>query len=92
MKRKEESIIKRTYLVENKSNILIAKRETSIYAGITIAQYFRNMEYNLNMITGRTSRWKEAIREILRCLAEMLVDAGIQLIFLVYKYKFMKEQ
>jgi hypothetical protein len=37
MKRKEESIIKRTYLVENKSNILIAKRETSIYAGIAIA-------------------------------------------------------
>jgi len=36
------------------------------------------MEYNLNMITGRTSRWKEALREILRCLAEMLVDAGIK--------------
>jgi hypothetical protein len=50
------------------------------------------MEYNLNMITGRTSRWKEALREILRCLAEMLVDADIQLIFLVYKHKFMKEQ
>ena len=89
MKRKEECIIKKTYLVENKSNMLIAKRETSIYTGITIAQYFRNMEYNLNMITGRTSKWKEALREILGCLAEMQV---IQLILLVYKHKFMKEQ
>jgi V-type H+-transporting ATPase subunit A len=64
VKGKEESIMKRTCLVANTSNMPVAAREASIYTGITIAEYFRDMGYNISMMADSTSRWAEALREI----------------------------
>lgn len=76
MKGKEESIMKRTCLVANTSNMPVAAREASIYTGITMAEYFRDMGYNVSMMADSTSRWAEALREISGRLAEMPADAG----------------
>ena len=76
VKGKEESIMKRTCLVANTSNMPVAAREASIYTGITIAEYFRDMGYNISMMADSTSRWAEALREISGRLAEMPADAG----------------
>jgi V-type H+-transporting ATPase subunit A len=83
MKGKEEPIMKRTCLVANTSNMPVAAREASIYTGklifivgITIAEYFRDMGYNVSMMADSTSRWAEALREISGRLAEMPADAG----------------
>jgi V-type H+-transporting ATPase subunit A len=72
----QESIMKRTTLVANTSNMPVAAREASIYTGITLAEYFRDMGLNVAMMADSTSRWAEALREISGRLAEMPADAG----------------
>jgi len=72
----DESIMKRTTLVANTSNMPVAAREASIYTGITLAEYFRDMGYNVSMMADSTSRWAEALREISGRLAEMPADSG----------------
>merc|ERR1719353_1676231 len=72
----EESIMKRTVLVANTSNMPVAAREASIYTGITLAEYYRDMGYNISMMADSTSRWAEALREISGRLAEMPADSG----------------
>ncbi|KAK2573626.1 V-type proton ATPase catalytic subunit A [Acropora cervicornis] len=71
-----ESIMKRTALVANTSNMPVAAREASIYTGITLSEYFRDMGYNVSMMADSTSRWAEALREISGRLAEMPADSG----------------
>ena len=73
---REESIMKRTTLVANTSNMPVAAREASIYTGITLAEYFRDMGYHFAMMGDSTSRWAEALREISGRLAEMPADSG----------------
>lgn len=72
----QESIMQRTVLVANTSNMPVAAREASIYTGITLAEYFRDMGYNVSMMADSTSRWAEALREISGRLAEMPADSG----------------
>jgi len=66
----------RTALVANTSNMPVAAREASIYTGITLAEYFRDMGYNISMMADSTSRWAEALREISGRLAEMPAESG----------------
>merc|ERR1719504_65721 len=73
---KVESIMKRTTLVANTSNMPVAAREASIYTGITIAEYMRDMGMDVSMMADSTSRWAEALREISGRLAEMPADSG----------------
>jgi V-type H+-transporting ATPase subunit A len=73
---KEYDIMQRTCLVANTSNMPVAAREASIYTGITLAEYFRDMGYDVSMMADSTSRWAEALREISGRLAEMPADAG----------------
>merc|ERR1711907_620636 len=73
---KEEAIMQRTTLVANTSNMPVAAREASIYTGVTTAEYFRDMGYNVAMMADSTSRWAEALREISGRLAEMPADSG----------------
>lgn len=73
---KKESIMKRTALVANTSNMPVAAREASIYTGITLSEYFRDMGFNVSMMADSTSRWAEALREISGRLAEMPADSG----------------
>jgi len=63
-------------LVANTSNMPVAAREASIYTGITLSEYFRDMGYNVTMMADSTSRWAEALREISGRLAEMPADSG----------------
>ena len=72
----KHSIMKRTCLVANTSNMPVAAREASIYTGITLAEYFRDMGYDVAMMADSTSRWAEALREISGRLAEMPADQG----------------
>ena len=72
----KHSIMQRTCLVANTSNMPVAAREASIYTGITLAEYFRDMGKNVAMMADSTSRWAEALREISGRLAEMPADAG----------------
>jgi V-type H+-transporting ATPase subunit A len=73
---KDQDIMQRTCLVANTSNMPVAAREASIYTGITLAEYFRDMGFNVAMMADSTSRWAEALREISGRLAEMPADAG----------------
>ena len=73
---KEYDIMQRTCLVANTSNMPVAAREASIYTGITLAEYFRDMGFNVSMMADSTSRWAEALREISGRLAEMPADMG----------------
>ncbi|ORZ30737.1 ATP synthase alpha/beta family, nucleotide-binding domain-domain-containing protein [Catenaria anguillulae PL171] len=73
---KRESIMKRTTLVANTSNMPVAAREASIYTGITLSEYFRDQGMNVAMMADSTSRWAEALREISGRLAEMPADSG----------------
>lgn len=73
---KEVNVMNRTALVANTSNMPVAAREASIYTGITLAEYFRDMGMNVAMMADSTSRWAEALREISGRLAEMPADAG----------------
>jgi V-type H+-transporting ATPase subunit A len=70
------SIMNRTSLVANTSNMPVAAREASIYTGITLAEYYRDQGYNVCMMGDSTSRWAEALREISGRLGEMPADAG----------------
>ncbi|EPR62978.1 putative vacuolar ATP synthase subunit A [Toxoplasma gondii RUB] len=72
----EEGIMQRTCLVANTSNMPVAAREASIYTGITLGEYFRDMGYHVAMMADSTSRWAEALREISGRLAEMPADSG----------------
>lgn len=72
----KHSIMQRTCLVANTSNMPVAAREASIYTGITLAEYFRDMGKNVAMMADSTSRWAEALREISGRLAEMPADSG----------------
>jgi len=73
---REVGIMKRTCLVANTSNMPVAAREASIYTGITLAEYYRDMGMNVAMMADSTSRWAEALREISGRLGEMPADAG----------------
>lgn len=72
----EFPIMQRTCLVANTSNMPVAAREASIYTGITIAEYFRDMGYNIALMADSTSRWAEALREISGRLGEIPADEG----------------
>jgi len=61
----------RTVLVANTSNMPVAAREASVYTGVTIAEYFRDMGYDVSLMADSTSRWAEAMREISSRLEEM---------------------
>ncbi|MGT2666222.1 V-type ATP synthase subunit A [Streptococcus rifensis] len=71
-----QSIMARTVLIANTSNMPVAAREASIYTGITIAEYFRDMGYNVAIMADSTSRWAEALREMSGRLEEMPGDEG----------------
>lgn len=71
-----ESIMERTILIANTSNMPVAAREASIYTGITLGEYFRDMGYNVAMMADSTSRWAEALREMSGRLEEMPGDEG----------------
>lgn len=69
-------LMDRTVLIANTSNMPVAAREASIYTGITIAEYFRDMGYNVAVMADSTSRWAEALREISGRLEEMPAEEG----------------
>lgn len=71
-----ESLMARTILIANTSNMPVAAREASIYTGITIAEYFRDMGYSVAIMADSTSRWAEALREMSGRLEEMPGDEG----------------
>lgn len=71
-----ESLMKRTVLIANTSNMPVAAREASIYTGITIAEYYRDMGYSVALMADSTSRWAEALREMSGRLEEMPGDEG----------------
>jgi len=71
-----EPLIRRTVLVANTSNMPVAAREASIYTGITIAEYYRDMGYDVALMADSTSRWAEALREISGRLQEMPAEEG----------------
>jgi len=69
-------LMERTVLIANTSNMPVAAREASIYTGVTIAEYFRDMGYNVAVMADSTSRWAEALREISGRLEEMPAEEG----------------
>ncbi len=71
-----ESLMKRTVLIANTSDMPVAAREASIYTGITIAEYFRDMGYSVALLADSTSRWAEALREMSGRLEEMPGEEG----------------
>ena len=71
-----EPLMKRTVLIANTSDMPVAAREASIYTGITIAEYFRDMGYSVAIMADSTSRWAEALREMSGRLEEMPGDEG----------------
>ena len=71
-----KSLMERTVLIANTSNMPVAAREASIYTGITIAEYFRDMGYSVAIMADSTSRWAEALREMSGRLEEMPGDEG----------------
>ncbi len=71
-----KSIMNRTILIANTSNMPVTAREASIYTGITIAEYFRDMGYSVALMADSTSRWAEALRELAGRLEEMPAEEG----------------
>jgi V/A-type H+-transporting ATPase subunit A len=71
-----QAIMKRTVLIANTSNMPVAAREASIYTGMTIAEYYRDMGYHVAIMADSTSRWAEALREISGRLEEMPTEEG----------------
>src|SRR5690554_1734451 len=71
-----EPLMKRTVLIANTSDMPVAAREASIYVGITIAEYFRDMGYSVALMADSTSRWAEALREMSGRLEEMPGEEG----------------
>jgi V/A-type H+-transporting ATPase subunit A len=74
--RSNESIMKRTVLIANTSDMPVAAREASIYTGITIAEYYRDMGYDVAIMADSTSRWAEALREMSARLEELPGEEG----------------
>jgi V/A-type H+-transporting ATPase subunit A len=74
--RSSHSLMERTILVANTSNMPVAAREASIYTGVTLAEYYRDMGYDVAMMADSTSRWAEALREISGRLEEMPAEEG----------------
>jgi V/A-type H+-transporting ATPase subunit A len=74
--RSGEPLMKRTVLIANTSNMPVAAREASVYTGITIAEYFRDMGFSVALMADSTSRWAEAMREISGRLEEMPGEEG----------------
>ena len=72
----KKSLMERTVLIANTSNMPVAAREASIYTGITIAEYYRDMGYHVAIMADSTSRWAEALREISGRLEEMPAEIG----------------
>jgi len=71
-----EPLMNRTILIANTSNMPVAAREASVYTGITLAEYYRDMGYNVALLADSTSRWAEALREISGRLEEMPGEEG----------------
>ncbi len=71
-----EPLMRRVVLIANTSNMPVAAREASVYTGVTIAEYFRDMGYSVAMMSDSTSRWAEAMREISTRLEEMPAEEG----------------
>lgn len=71
-----EPLMKRTVMIANTSNMPVAAREASVYTGITIAEYYRDMGYNVALMADSTSRWAEAMREMSGRLEEMPGEEG----------------
>ena len=69
-------LLERTVLIANTSNMPVAAREASIYTGITIAEYYRDMGYHVALMADSTSRWAEALREVSGRLEEMPAEEG----------------
>ncbi|MHC4075160.1 MAG: V-type ATP synthase subunit A, partial [Planctomycetota bacterium] len=74
--RSGEPLMKRSVLIANTSNMPVAAREASVYTGITIAEYFRDMGFTVALMADSTSRWAEAMREISTRLEEMPAEEG----------------
>ena len=74
--RNNRPLMERTILIANTSNMPVAAREASIYTGVTIAEYYRDMGYDVAIMADSTSRWAEALREISARLEEMPAEAG----------------
>jgi V/A-type H+-transporting ATPase subunit A len=74
--RSGEPLMKRTVLIANTSNMPVAAREASVYTGITIAEYFRDMGYSVALMADSSSRWAEALREMSGRLEEMPGEEG----------------
>lgn len=74
--RTSKSLMERTILIANTSNMPVAAREASIYTGLTMAEYYRDMGYNVAIMADSTSRWAEALREISGRLEEMPAEEG----------------
>ena len=74
--RTERPLMERTILIANTSNMPVAAREASVFTGITLAEYFRDMGYNVALMADSTSRWAEAMREISGRLEEMPGEEG----------------
>lgn len=74
--RTQRPLLERTVLIANTSNMPVAAREASIYTGITLAEYYRDMGYHTALMADSTSRWAEALREISGRLEEMPADEG----------------
>lgn len=72
----EKPIMERTILIANTSNMPVAAREASVYTGITLAEYYRDMGYHVAIMADSTSRWAEALREISGRLEEMPAEEG----------------
>ena len=77
-----ETLMKRTVLIANTSDMPVAAREASIYTGITIAEYYRDMGYKVAIMADSTSRWAEALREMSGRLEEMPGEEGYPHTFL----------
>ncbi|MGE5197101.1 MAG: V-type ATP synthase subunit A, partial [Deltaproteobacteria bacterium] len=74
--RTQRPIMERTIFIANTSNMPVAAREASIYTGITLAEYYRDMGYNVALMADSTSRWAEALRELSGRLEEMPLEEG----------------
>jgi V/A-type H+-transporting ATPase subunit A len=74
--RTQKPLLHRTILIANTSNMPVAAREASIYTGVTIAEYYRDMGYHVALMADSTSRWAEALREISGRLEEMPAEEG----------------
>ena len=85
-------LMERTILIANTSNMPVAAREASIYTGITMAEYFRDMGYDVALMADSTSRWAEALREISARLEEIPAEEGYPAILAHDFHNFMKEQ